>query len=233
VCGAEPAEQIVSRWPKFGPEQRGPILEFLLKRPERIPALLTGVERNSVRATDLSAAQLQFLRTHRDPAIRDRGIQALGRPAAASRESVVDAYRSALQLKGAADNGRKIFQARCATCHVLRGEGTVYGVDLATVKNGGKEKVLTSILDPNREVAPNYLSYLVETENGESFTAIIANEGATSVTLRMANGVEIPMPRSKIKLLQGSGLSLMPEGLEQGLKPQDIADLLEFIVSGP
>jgi hypothetical protein len=38
--------------------------------------------------------------------------------------------------------------------------------------------------------------------------------------------------RARIASLKTEGRSLMPEGLEEGLKPQDLADLIEFIVTG-
>jgi putative heme-binding domain-containing protein len=100
-----------------------------------------------------------------------------------------------------------------------------------TVKNSGKEKLLVNILDPNREVASQYSAYLVETKDGESILGIIVNDTATSVTLRQAYGVETVVLRNNIKKLKNQGQSLMPEGLEEGLKEQGMADLLEFISS--
>ena len=126
---------------------------------------------------------------------------------------------------------KKTFEARCATCHKLGSEGHALGPDLATVKNAGKEKLLTNILDPNREVNPNYLSYLIETKGGESFSGIIVNESGNSVTLRMAGGTESVVARANLASMQSQGKSLMPEGLEEGLSQQDMADLLEFIVA--
>jgi putative heme-binding domain-containing protein len=51
------------------------------------------------------------------------------------------------------------------------------------------------------------------------------------VTLRQAFGVDTTVPRAQIKSMRSQGASLMPEGMEEGLKPQDLADLLEFIAS--
>jgi hypothetical protein len=47
----------------------------------------------------------------------------------------------------------------------------------------------------------------------------------------MANGIEKTLPRSAIRGMKSSGQSLMPEGLEQNLTPQGMADLLEFILT--
>ena len=113
--------------------------------------------------------------------------------------------------------------------HRLGGEGFALGPDLVTVKTAGKEKTLVNILDPNREVRPEFVSYVVETKSDDTLLGIVANETATSVTLRQAYGKEDVIPRANIVKMQSQGNSLMPEGLEAGLKPQDLADLLEYI----
>jgi len=46
----------------------------------------------------------------------------------------------------------------------------------------------------------------------------------------MAGGAETVIARANIASLQGQGRSLMPEGLEEGLQLQDMADLMEFIL---
>ena len=89
--------------------------------------------------------------------------------------------------------------------------------------------MLVNIIDPNREVQPSYLSYLIETKNDESLLGIIANETASSVTIRETFARETVIPRSNIKTVQSMGQSLMPEGLETALTPQGMADLLEYI----
>src|SRR6266699_2338228 len=137
----------------------------------------------------------------------------------------------ALDMKGDPAHGKKIYQERCVSCHRLGGEGFVLGPDLVTVKNTGKEKMLVNILDPNREVAPNYLAFEVETKDGESAVGVIASETTSSLTLRQAFGKETVILRSDMKSRRSLGQSLMPEGLEQGLTPQDVANLLEYIVT--
>ena len=98
-----------------------------------------------------------------------------------------------------------------------------------TVKNTGKEKLLVNILDPNREVRPEFVSFVVETEDGESLVGLIANESSTAVTVRQAYGKEDVIPRSQIRKMRSQSQSLMPEGLEAGLTQQDLADLLDYI----
>ena len=142
------------------------------------------------------------------------------------------AFLPALELRGSSANGRKIYLERCAACHRIGGLGHPVGPDLTTFKTAGKETLLVNILDPNREVAPGYLSHTVETKSGESLSGLIVNESPSSITLRGPNGAETIVMRSQIAGLQASDQSLMPEGLEVGLTPQDMADLLEYIELG-
>ena len=90
---------------------------------------------------------------------------------------------------------------------------------------------MNSILDPNREVPAQYLAYVIETKDGGMLVGVVASETPTTVTLRQAFGVETAVTRTQIKTMRSQGTSLMPEGMEEGLKPQDLADLIEFITT--
>ena len=88
-----------------------------------------------------------------------------------------------------------------------------------------------AILDPNQAFEAKYVSYTAATLNGRELSGIIASETPTSITLRSPGGTEEVVARSEIQRLTSSKLSLMPEGLENVLQPQDMADLLAFIRS--
>ena len=124
-----------------------------------------------------------------------------------------------------------MFKKTCATCHRVQGQGTDVGPDLATVAGRSPDDLLLHVLDPNREVAPNYVNYNVATTDGRTVSGIIASESAAALTLKRAEGVTEVVPRSQIEAVASTGLSLMPEGLEKGLAPQDLADLIAFIKS--
>ncbi len=222
---------LVRQWPALTPALRNEALISLLARPERVSALLTAIEQGAIWRSDLSPNQIKFLRSHRDPTIQSRAAEVFAEAPKRARQEVVNSFMPALQLKGNAAPGREIFIARCATCHRLGGAGFVLGPDLASVKSSGKETMLINILDPNREVLPNFMSYVIETKTGDSFIGLIANETATSVTLRQAGGAEATVLRSNIQSIQNQGQSAMPEGLEAGLTPQDMANLLEYVAT--
>jgi putative membrane-bound dehydrogenase-like protein len=221
--------ELTKRWDTLTPRLRSEALSVLVARADRATALLEAVAAGSIRAAALDTTQARFLRNHPDKTVRQLALKTLAAKPASTRQQVIDSFMPALNLKGDAAHGKKIYEQLCISCHRLGGEGHALGPDLVTVKNTGKEKLLVNILDPNREVRPDYVSYLVETKDDETFIGLVVNETATAVTVRQAYGKEDVIPRANIKKMQSQGLSLMPEGLEAGMAAQDLADLLDYI----
>jgi len=222
-------KELIERWNSLTPRLRSEAVSVLLARPERATALLKAIEAGEIRVSVLNSTQTKFLRNHQDKEVHQLAVKVLAAKPASTRQQVIDSFMPALNLKGDAAHGKKIYEQLCISCHRLGGEGFALGPDLVTVKTSGKEKILVNILDPNREVRPEFVSYVVETKSDDTLIGLVANETATSVTLRQAFGKEDVIPRSNIVKMQSQGLSLMPEGLESGLTAQDFADLLGYI----
>jgi putative heme-binding domain-containing protein len=109
--------------------------------------------------------------------------------------------------------------------------GHEIGPNLATLQTRGADTILLNVLDPNREVNPQYVNYLVTTRDGRTFTGMIAAETATSVTLKRGDDQSDTILRIDIEQMRSTGLSLMPEGLEQQIDRQGMADLLAYLMS--
>jgi putative membrane-bound dehydrogenase-like protein len=221
--------ELTKHWDMLTPRLRSEAVTVLLARKDRALALLEAIQSGAIRASALDTTQAKFLRNHHDQAVRQLAVKVLGAKPSGNRQQVVEQFMPALNLKGEVAHGKKIYQERCVLCHRLGGEGSAVGPDLVTVKNTGREKIMVNILDPNREVRPDYVSYLVETKDEESQIGLVVNETATTVTLRQPYGKESIVNRSDIKKMQSQGQSLMPEGLEAGLSAQDLADLIAYI----
>jgi putative membrane-bound dehydrogenase-like protein len=221
------APELVRRFGAFPPAVRAAVITALLRRPDRTIVMLRAIESGKMRTNELTTAQANALRKSREKSVRDLATKLLSAPR--PRDQVIAQFQPSLALTGDASRGHLIYQLRCAQCHHLSGEGFSVGPDLTTIRNDGKAKALVNILDPNREVAPNFVAYIVETKSGESLLGILGGETATSVTVRQPFGMDTVVLRSDVKRIESQQLSLMPEGLEEGLKPQDLADLLEFV----
>ncbi|MFA6547125.1 MAG: c-type cytochrome, partial [Limisphaerales bacterium] len=220
---------LVQRWSRFSPRVRTDALAALTTRPERALALLNAVEAGTVKPAEIPAASVKALQSSRDKAVAALATKIF--PPPPKPADALKSFQPALDLRGDAARGRAIYTERCISCHRAGKDGFALGPDFVTVKTAGKEKLLGSIIDPNAEVAPQFIAFQVDTKDDESYTAIIGNETPGAVTLRMANGQEVTIQRPKVKGMKSSGQSLMPEGLVAGLTPQAVADLLEFIVT--
>ena len=138
-------------------------------------------------------------------------------------------YQAALKLTGDVTRGRTMFRKICAACHRLEGHGKAVGAELAGITDRGLDAVLLNVLDPNREVKPQFLSYVVATESGQIITGMITAESANSLTIQRSDGTVTTVLRREIDELNSTGLSFMPEGLEKQVSLQAMADLLSYL----
>lgn len=225
----EVAELVLSQFAAFSPRLKGQGTDLLLSRPAWTLALLDAIGAGQVGTGDLDPVRLKLLADHRDEAIRGRAAKLLASTQNSKRADVVAAYKVALDMKGDAARGKQAFAKTCAACHKLQGVGYETGPNLAAMKARGPEAILLNVLDPNREVNPQYLSYALLTLDGRQLTGMITAETATSVTLKRADNAADTVLRIDIDLLKSTGMSLMPEGLEKQIDQQTMADLLEYL----
>ena len=158
-------------------------------------------------------------------------VPELRKPTTPDRAKVIATYASVPKLNGDAARGQQLFKAQCALCHRLKGEGIEVGPDLAMTATKPDDWMLTAIFDPNAAVEPRYAAHLVKLKAGGELTGIIASETANNITLRLPGGTEQAVLRSDFAAVKPLGKSLMPEGIEAALKPQDVADVLAWLRS--
>ena len=136
---------------------------------------------------------------------------------------------SATRLAGDPAAGKLVYVKQCAKCHVHGNEGQRVGPDLTGMASHTKEELLNNILDPSRNVEGNFRVYTVTTVDGKVLSGLLASESKTAVELFDSEGKKTTLLREDIEALVASNKSLMPEGFEKQLKPQEIADLLTFL----
>lgn len=222
-------EELIQRWGVLSPGVRERAMAVLVKRPARAKALLQAIESGAVRRADIAATHMASLRQSSDPAVRKLALKVF--PAGgARRQDVVNKFLPALNLAGDAARGKAVFTSKCAQCHRAANQGHALGPDIEASRSMGKEKFLVAVLDPNRDINPGYLAYIVETEDGDQHLGLLLSESPESVTLKLANSQQVTVRRPEIQSVRPASLSMMPEGVEDGLKAQDLADLLEFAI---
>jgi len=156
-------------------------------------------------------------------------VPTLPKPSTADRAKVLATYASVAGLKGGAQRGHTFFLQQCAICHRFKDDGKEVGPDLAMVADKPADWLLTAIFDPNAAVEPRYQAQLVKLKNGTELIGLVAGETANNLTLRLPGGSDYPILRADITEEKPAGRSMMPEGLETVLKPQDVADLIAWL----
>ncbi len=225
------ADAIVESWGGFTPKVRSEAAEALFARTERLMVLLEAIKDEDILPSQLDPARVQFLLSHSDEEIRSAAKELLGGIKLARREEVIEKYRDVLDAKGDALRGKTVFKDECSTCHLLEGVGYDLGLPLNTIQNKGPEAILQAVLDPNRDVLPQYLNYVVVTDDGLSVTGMIDSETATSINLRRAEGESDTVLRTNIDEMVNTGISIMPEGLEEQVDRKEMADLIAYLMS--
>jgi putative membrane-bound dehydrogenase-like protein len=224
------ADLLLKSWTSLAPALRPRAAEALLSRPHWLNRFLDAVERGDVKPFEIEPARVQLLRQHPDQPTADR-VAKLFIDRRASRSAVVAHYQSSLTLKGNDQRGKELFREHCSTCHQLEGVGNEVGAELKGIRQRGLASVLLNILDPNREVKPEYLAYAVITKDDRTLTGMIAAETANSITVRQIDATSVTIQRTAIREVRSLGMSFMPEGLEFNIDPQAMADLLAYLNS--
>ena len=225
------ADIILNAWAGLTPQVRAQAVEALFSRTSWIARLLDAVEAGSFNPKNLDSTRVRALQSHGDADIRERAGTLLAGLALGSRQDVVDAYQDVLAMTGDRDRGKALFAENCSKCHRLQGVGHEVGPDLSTVAQAGPDKILVNVLDPNREVNPQYVNYTIETGDWESHSGIIASETATSITMKRADGETDTILRVDIESVKSDNLSIMPEGWEQTIDKQGLADLIAYLTA--
>jgi putative membrane-bound dehydrogenase-like protein len=160
-------------------------------------------------------------------------LRAARTPSAAAvdpdRQKVIERLTPALQVAGDRTRGAATFGRLCLACHYLQGRGQRVGPDLSGIATRPPDALLVDLLDPSRQIAPEYAAYEATLADGETVTGLFASETETRVTIRRSGAPDENIPRAQLRGLRPTGKSLMPDGLETGLTLAEVADLLAFL----
>ena len=169
-----------------------------------------------------------------DPSVRALASQYFPRTAAGGEP--LPPVDRLLALPGDARRGRAIFfgqSAACSRCHVFGGEGSDVGPDLSQIRTKyDKTALLDQVLNPSAAIALGYEPWIVRTKKGETHLGFVLADGPTGMTLKDTSGKRLTIAADQIDRRVKQKLSVMPDNVALGLKPQEIADLLAFLGEG-
>ena len=224
------AELLLAGWSGYGPPVRERVAQAMMRRRDRAAAFLDAIEADRVAVETVDAVSRIRLTQYPDDTLRQRAEKLLAAQVS-DRAEVLAAYADAVSLKGDLDHGRALFEEHCAECHQPQGQRARIGPNLSGVNNKTREQLIESILDPSRDIRPNYANYVVVDKVGRIYDGLLAGETAEAVRLR-GEYEDQTILRKNIAEMRTSTVSLMPDGLEEDLSPQDLADVIEYMRAG-
>jgi putative membrane-bound dehydrogenase-like protein len=223
------ARRLLERWQSFRINIRRELIAALVRNAVLAAPLVAALEEGTIAATELDLSAREALRRIPDKDLQARAAKILNSKQDTDRDAVVKKYQSALELPGDATNGAALFARHCLTCHQFQGKGSRVGPELSGIASRPKAALLEDILNPGKDVSPDFVNFVVVTKQGQLFTGLVVADTPTLVRLRGQQGAEQTILRTDIEELRPNRQTLMPEGFEQALTPLDVAHLLEFL----
>jgi putative membrane-bound dehydrogenase-like protein len=152
-----------------------------------------------------------------------------GRPPAKD----LDAWLKRLDGPADAAAGARVFfhpkLAGCYRCHRIDGRGQDVGPDLSTIGTTDRRHLLESILQPSNTVAPHYQVWQLETADGQVRNGMLLHTHLDEYTYLDAKGGRFKLNTRDIVEQRAVPLSIMPDGLVDGLTDQELRDLLAYL----
>jgi putative heme-binding domain-containing protein len=228
-------QRIVGMWKELGPQTRRYASDLLLYIEVHHDALLTGLEKGVINIGEMNF-DLERRRTllwwTDNESTKKRAAKLFSDAGVVNRQDAIAKMKPALGLTGTSEKGAIVYANICSNCHVYGKVGNAVGPTLTEINRKSKEAIMHEILDPNSAVDTKYISHRLVTKSGDIHIGIVASENDRQVTIKKMGGTEIIILRTEIKQLSSLGTSLMMEGLEGSISPQQMADLLAYLQKG-
>lgn len=139
-------------------------------------------------------------------------------------------------LPGDADiaNGLRVFASprlgSCTSCHRCDGLGSDAGPNLTHISEASEPTyILESLLQPNRNVAPQWETFVITTTDGQTRTGFELAERESKHTYADLTGKTFDIKIEDIVKRERLPASIMPEGLVTRLTDEEVRDLLAFL----
>jgi putative heme-binding domain-containing protein len=133
--------------------------------------------------------------------------------------------------------GRTLFfdpkgKVQCAKCHSVGGEGGRIGPPLDRIASRrAPEYLMESILQPSKDIAPEYEAVAVATADGRVVTGLRVNETNFSIQLREENGRFHSFLKRDLEEVKVLKKSLMPENFWELLTVKELHDLFAYLMT--
>ena len=225
---------LLAGFSQFNATEQRDALNTLASRSTYARPLVEAVRSGAVPKAALTADLVRQLRSLKDTTLASDLTQIWGvmketsPDMKAEVERVKRLYGAGGSQPGDGPRGRVVFNQICAQCHHLFDSGGHVGPDITGANRADLDYLLQNILYPNSVIPNEYLASTVETKDERVLTGMIKTQDASGITLQTANDL-VTLPRSEIRKIEATAISMMPEGLIANLTEQQTRDLLYYL----
>ena len=225
--------QIIAIYPTLDSGAKTAAGTLLASRAGWARQWLQAIVDGKVPADSLSQNTLRTIRSHQDEELARLSEKVWGKHGHATTADMDKKIRRLVDVaragRGDPYEGRTLFQATCAVCHTLFGQGGKVGPDLTVYQRDDLPNMLLSIVNPSAEIREGYENYLLETKDDRSLNGFLVESNDQVVVLRGLDGQNTTLDRKDLLKLAATGVSLMPEGLLDNLNDQQVRNLLAYL----
>ena len=225
---------ILSHYGTFTAAEKADAIQTLTSRPKFALALLEALEKGTVPKADVSAFTARQILALNDKAVSTRLNSVWGtvQPASQTRAAQTAKFKALItpeSLKSAnVANGRKVFEKSCVACHKLFGQGGDVGPELTGSQRTSLDYLLENVLDPSAAVPNEYKMTTFNLADGRVLSGIIRRQSPQAITIRTLTE-EVTVPVGDIESKKQTPLSIMPDGLFDTLKDDEVRDLVAYL----
>jgi putative heme-binding domain-containing protein len=144
---------------------------------------------------------------------------------------IADRRAGFVGAKTDAKKGAELFTTVCTACHQIKGKGGLVGPQLDGIGNRGAERIFEDVLDPNRDVDHAFRAHTLVMKDGEVTTGLPRREEGEVLVIANAAGQEVSIQKKDIKERKESANSLMPDNFGEALTPEQLYDLIAFLLN--
>jgi putative heme-binding domain-containing protein len=171
------------------------------------------------------------------PELQRESLRSLGELAPEPKRTAEQWWKGLAKAHGDAAAGERVFfhskGPGCYKCHMVDNRGSSVGPDLSTIgRAANRDKIIESILEPSKEVAPTFTAWRITTRDGKERVGMIAGETFDSfVRVVDSQGKEEKIHRTDIEERVALPKSIMPDDLPNQMTEREFLDLIAFLTS--
>ncbi len=132
-------------------------------------------------------------------------------------------------------SARNLYHATsCSKCHRLGGEGGAIGPDLSTAaKKFSLPDLIDAIVEPSKAISDQYGSQQLVTVDGQVIVGRAVEIGNEYYVYTVNTEVKpLVIKKDEVESITPSKLSQMPVGLLDNLNPEELKDLIAYMLAG-